>query len=237
MNTPTPNEMPRELLAGYADGELDPAHRAIVERQLAINPAAAGELQAQRDLSPANAALWERADPPEPTEKQWTDVSRAIGAGLAAQPRGPRWRGRAWAAAGLAAAGVAAAVAWIVLSSNLTRPPQNNSAPPEVVARPHIAPEPHTMAQAQASSGDDPLSDFPMLSMATDDDVILERVPDFPSGWLPVGRHPIAGVVMLATEEELRVAAFAPSAVWPPGGPKMITAPGDAPMIYAAKLR
>ena len=83
----------------------------------------------------------------------------------------------------------------------------------------------------------DPLEEFAVLLIATDDDVILERVPEFPTGWLPVGRHPVQGTVTLATEEELILAEFAPSRAWPVGGPKMTTAPGDAPMIYAAKPR
>jgi hypothetical protein len=76
-----------------------------------------------------------------------------------------------------------------------------------------------------------------VLAMATDDDVILDRVPEFPAGWLPVGRHPLQGIMTLATEEELLLAELGPSAAWPGGTPKMTTAPGDAPMIYAAKLR
>ena len=51
--------------------------------------------------------------------------------------------------------------------------------------------------------------------MATDDDVILFRVPEFTPGWLPVGLHPIPGVLTLATEEEVSVAEVAPNPAWP----------------------
>jgi hypothetical protein len=76
-----------------------------------------------------------------------------------------------------------------------------------------------------------------VLPIAANDDVVLERVPAFHTGWLPVGHHPLPGAVALASEDDLLIEEVAPSTIWPTGSPKMTTAPGDAPMIYAAKLR
>lgn len=233
MTTPPPNDFPRELLAAYADGELDEAARAAVERWLAVNPGAADDLRAQHDLSPANAALWERADPPQPSEARWEAARREVTRRVAAPEPLRRWRAGLWAAAGLAAAGVAAAVAWVAFRAGEPAPAPDAPARPELAARPAAAPAPREAGPA----ADDPLAGFAVLPMASDDDVVLDRVPEFPAGWLPVGRHPLQGVVTLASEQELVVAEFAPSPAWPTGGPKMTTGPGDAPMIYAGKLR
>jgi hypothetical protein len=242
MTTPTPNpdEFPRGLLAAYADGELDAEARAAVERWLAAHPDALDELQAQRELSPANAPLWERAEPPEPSEAQWAAVRRRIEDELDPPAHLPRrgWRAAAWAVAGLATAGVAAAVAWVAFGPTAPQPPKDDGKPVDVAKAPEVAPHPREAAAlAPAPRSVDPLAGFAVLPMATDADVSLDRVPEFPAGWLPVGRHPLSGVMVLATEEEVLLAEVAPSPAWPTGGPKMTTAPGDAPMIFAAKPR
>jgi hypothetical protein len=237
MTTPPPNDCPRELLAAYVDGELDAAARAAVERWLAEHPTAFSELQTQRDLSPANAALWERAEPPEPSEAEWVVVRREIEHRLTAPFPARRWRAGVWTLAGLATAGIAAAVAWVAFGPVNPPPPGDDPAPRELVQLPPAAPAPHEVARGDAPRTDDPLAGLDTLTMATDNDVVLDRVPEFPAGWLPVGRHPLQGILALASEEELRVAEFAPSSAWPLGGPRMTTAPGDAPMIYVARLK
>ncbi len=73
---PPPDDLPRELLAAYADGELDADGRAAVERWLADHPDELDDLQAQREFSPANRPLWGRALPPEPSEAVWKTVRR-----------------------------------------------------------------------------------------------------------------------------------------------------------------
>ena len=238
MTPPAPNDLPRELLAGYADKELDPAARAAVEQWLADHPAARDEVQAQRELSRDNTRLWERAEPPAPSESRWLSVRSEIERELSAPPPSRRWRAGAWAIAGLTAAGVAAAVAWIALGPAIPRQQKGDAVPVELAkALPNVAPAPREIEHAAAPHSIDPLAEFAMLPMATDDDVILERVPEFPAGWLPVGRHPLQGIMSLATVEELLLAEVTPSSAYPPGGPKMTTAPGDAPMIFAPKLR
>lgn len=245
MTTPAPptDEFPRELLAAYADGELDASARAQVERWLADHPEALNDLNAQRELSPANVPRWERAEPREPSAAEWAVARRQIEDRLNPAGGGPsRWRVATWTLAGLATAGVAAAVAWIAFAPNN---PQPRTSEPKAVelaqARPvgsEIAPHPREVADvAPAPRSHDPLAEFAVLPMASDEDVILDRVPNLAAGWLPIGRHPLPGLMILATEAEVHLAGVAPSPAWPTGGPKMTTAPGDAPMIYAAKLR
>jgi hypothetical protein len=65
--------------------------------------------------------------------------------------------------------------------------------------------------------------------MAGDDDVVLHRVPG--DGWLPVGEHPLPGMLALATASEVELDD--PDEVWP----SVTQSPKDAPMIFAAKPR
>jgi hypothetical protein len=238
---PSPDDFPHELLAAYADGELDADGRAAVERWLANNPDARDEMQTQRELSSANAPLWERAEPPEPSDEEWAVVHHRIETELNAPTRIPsRWRAATWTLVGLTvAASVAAAVIWIAQVPAPVAPRKNDPKAIEVAqARfPEVAPAPRAIELAPTQRSDDPLANFVVLPMATDDDVVLNRVPEFPAGWLPAGRHPLDGVMVLATEEELQLTEVAPNPAWLFGGPKMTTAPGDAPMIYAAKPR
>jgi len=233
MTTPPPNDLPRELLAAYVDGELDGESRARVERWLADHPESRDDLETQRALSPANAGLWERAEPPEPAQAHWRARFRAIEDQLAAPPLRRRWCAGIVALAGLATAGVAAAVAWVAFGPSTPTAPHRDARPPELVRALPRAPLP----REAVLQSEDPLADMAVLAMAEDDDVILERVPEFPAGWLPVGRNPLQGVMALASTEELLLAEVEPSAAWPTGAPKMITGPGDAPMIFAPKAR
>lgn len=236
MTTPPPNDFPRELLAAYVDGELDGDARARVERWLADHPDARDEVNAQRALSPANTGLWERADPPKPSEGKWSGCLGAVERRLEAPAAAPRWRAGVWAIAGLATMGVAAAVAWVAFGPATQPPPADELKPAELVHNLSRAPLPREKT-AMTAGPDDPLAGMTVLAVAGDNDVVLDRVPEFPGGWLPVGRHPLQGVLTLAGEEELLLAELGPSEAWPTGAPRMTTAPGDAPMIYAAKLR
>jgi hypothetical protein len=222
---PAPDDFPPELLAAYADGELDADTRAAVEGWLAAHPEARAALAAQREFSPANGLLWESAAPPEPSAAAWAAVRRGIGDRLDG-PAPARGRLR-WVVGGLAAAAVAASAAWLAFAP--VRVPEVRE-----VARvvPAVAPVPRA-----AEPPEDPLAAFAVLPMAGDDDVSLDRVPDTRAGWLPVGRHPLDGVLELVTADELEVEDADPSPAWPPGGPKLTAAPGDAPMIFAAKPR
>jgi len=76
-----------------------------------------------------------------------------------------------------------------------------------------------------------------VLPMATEAEVILDRVPDTRTGWLPIGRHPLGDTLLLATVEEFDFQEVDLSPIWPAGGQKLTSAPGHAPMIFAAKPR
>lgn len=234
MMPPMPNDVPREFLAGYADGELDPASRAAFEQWLAENAGAFEDLQTQREFSPANQLLWESAAPPEPSREQWTYVSGRIEARLGGQGRSRR-RAAAWTLAGLATAGIAATVAWFAFHPFRPAAPAPSETLEIVAILPAIAPAPREIANAAVPQLDNSLEEASVLEIATDADVILECMPEFSAGWIVSGRHPVDGPIVLATQEELLVAEFAAGTAWPPGGPKMTTAPGDAPMIFSAK--
>jgi hypothetical protein len=238
-DSPTPDPFPRELLAAYADGELDAEGRARVERWLADHPEALPELRAQRELSPANAGLWERAEPPEPTPGGWEAVRRGIADALdpshPSPPTRGRWRNAAWVLGGVVAAGVAAAVAWVAFGPDAPAP--QAPAPGLTAKLPRVAPE---VAPAPRDVSDEPpvlVPGFAVLPIATDDEVILERVPDLGVGFLPIGRHPLPPVLILATVSEVEVEDADPSPLWGNGLPKMTNAPGDIPMIFATKPR
>ncbi len=245
MTPPTnsaPDEFPRELLAAYADGELDADTRARVEHWLAEHPKALAELHAQREFSPANVPLWERAEPPEPSPAEWAAVRRGIDEELETAPtvhgRG-RWWVAAWTLGALATAGIAATVAWLAFNPAAPQPPNRGPKQPEVAklpppSGPEVAPPPRVVVPSPQLNT---IEGVAVLPMASDDDVILERVPETHTGWLPVGQHPFVGLMVLASAEEVLLEEVEPSPAWPPGGPKMTTAPGDAPMIFAAKPR
>ena len=75
----------------------------------------------------------------------------------------------------------------------------------------------------------DPLAEFGVLPMASAEEVVLHRVPG--DGRLPVGAHPLAGALALATAAEVELDD--PDEAWP----NLTAAPGSAPMIFAAKPR
>lgn len=241
---PAPDGFPPELLAGYADGELDAATRAAVEQWLADNPEGLSELSGQHAFSRANAALWEQARPPEPSPAAWAAARRAIDDALATPPARPTRSRRAAVLVAACAAGLTGlAGAWVLTGWSFPRPGAVRPGPAEVVPvakapeRGPAAPEPAPAPRAVTPPRTDPLAEFAVLPMATDDDVVLERVPDTGSGWLPVGRHPLPGVLVLASPEEVDLQDVDPSPAWPTGRPAMTTAPGDAPMIFALLRR
>ena len=88
----------RELLAAYADGELDQATRDRVEAWLAESPAARDALEAQRSLSRHNRAFWRAAAAPGVSEGNWSRlfgrVQDALDAPMPATPppNPRRWR-------------------------------------------------------------------------------------------------------------------------------------------------
>lgn len=159
----------------------------------------------------------EVARPSEPTDAQWDAVRRAIHARLQNAPaparEGKRWRGRALVAGAAVLATVAASVLWFALAPVAVKNDVAESRP--VPPAPDVQP--------------DPLAEFAVLPIAAADEVDLRRVPG--SGVLPVGADPLPDVLVLATAREVELDD--PDSAWPVVAP----APGDAPMIFAAKPR
>jgi hypothetical protein len=243
MNVPSPDEFSKELLAAYADGELDADGRALVERELADHPEARDDLRAQRELSATNTVLWEAAGPPEPTSAAWGVVRREIEAELNSpepqtvdRSRGLRVAG--WLTAGLTMSAAAAAALWLSFASTVPQPRIEPHKPAALASNldtyPEIAPAPRIRDEEA-----DALAAIAVLPIPTDDEVVLDRVPDLEGGWLPVGRHPVPGIISLVTVEELTLEEdVSPSRALPTNvSPKMTTTAGDVPMIYAAKPR
>src|SRR5262249_58779212 len=75
-----------ELLAAYADGELDAAGRARVEAWLAEHPEARAELENQRKLSRSNSKLWHASGPQSPGERSWSRLFRRVHMALKSRP-------------------------------------------------------------------------------------------------------------------------------------------------------
>lgn len=222
---PGPEGMRPELLAAYADGELDPATHAAVERWLAAHPHARNELLTQRQLSPANWPFWQKAEPPLPSHETWNELGSRIAAAVRHDPfprpaldRSRRRVGLRFAA-GVAATAAALAVVWFA-----ARPPSSPpSLPQPEVARGELTPvTPHDVAP------------FPIASAS---DVEIQRVTAMDRSALPVGELPFGGAFVLATEEDVAVEGIDEHPYWPSGGPVVVPNPGDSPMIYVTRPR
>jgi hypothetical protein len=164
--------------------------------------------------------------PREPSDAQWEAVRVRIHARVK-RAHEPAPRRSIWFRVGVAAAAAlvaAAAGAWVAV--HFTAPRENPQPQERVKAGP--APSPQSQPVADEVTPD-PLAGFAVLPMASADDVVLHRVPG--DGWLPVGDHPLAGGVSLATADDVRLDD--PDESWPDVAP----APGFAPMIFAAKPR
>ena len=206
-----------DVLAAYVDGELDPAARAVVERWLAAHPQMMDEVQAQRQFSPDNWPLWQQVEPPFPKEAAWDAVREAVHRGLDSPPmpapvreRIARRRTGVFLAGGVAV--VVAALGFIAILGNPFTP-SHQSDLPEFVPN-------------------DLLTEYAVLPLATDADLDIDRIAGSSQG-LIVGDPPLA----LASEGDIQLAEVEPHPAWPGGSPKMTTAPGDMPMIFAARLR
>lgn len=235
MTAPGPPDLPGpwpDVLAAYADGELDAPARAAVERWLAAHPRARAAVRAQKQLSPDNWPLWQQAEPPLPTEATWAAVRELVADAVhspvtPAAPSEPGW----WRRTGVyfsggVAAFVAAGLLFATIGQLFFPPPP----PPEPLTAPEVA-------FGSVVEGDDPLAGVAVLPVANAGDVDIHRVAGNGGGWLPVGEPPLAGPLALAGEGDVQLEGAEPHPAWPDGPPRITTAPGDAAMIFAAGPR
>ena len=87
MNTPRPHNLPPELLAGYADGELNAADADRVQRWLAMDLDAAADLETQQNLGPSAFGLWQTTEPADPGSLAWNRLHDGIRIGIQRQAR------------------------------------------------------------------------------------------------------------------------------------------------------
>ncbi len=90
-----------------------------------------------------------------------------------------------WLAASAVLTASAAALAWVSFQAPTPQPPPVQQGPDVVEVKPTAPPT----TTPPAVESPDPLAEFAVLPMATNDDVVLHRVPG--DGWLPVGEHPL----------------------------------------------
>jgi hypothetical protein len=197
-----------ELLAAYADGELDgsPALCRRLEGWLAAHPEAAAEVAAQRRLR----HLWDAAAPPEPGEDAWEAARAAVAEHLSRAAAAARARAavRRWlfvAGGGLAAS---VAVVWLTLAL-LSR-----EGPPQT-AQQHRPPAPMTLQP---------------LPVATEDEIEILSVEGDDTGTLVVGDEPVRQSMVLAESGEVAVINMVPDVQLDArGSPMFLARDGDAP--------
>jgi anti-sigma factor RsiW len=236
MSASSPDSFFKPLLAAYADCELDESTRQRVEQWLSAHPEALQELRAQQEFAPSNGPLWEAVEPVQPGAGHWATVRERIAREVASAPRVKSHATRrfGWLRGIIAAGGAAAAVAWLAIALTAPNPQPDRPAAGAQASAPHssaeLAPAPRTL--------NNPIGDYAVIPLAAEEDVVLDRVPDLQGGWLPIGQHPVPGVLTLATEDDVLLEDVSPNPAWPvDAGPRMTMTPGDAPMIYAAKSR
>jgi hypothetical protein len=168
-----------ELLAAYADGELDAAGRAYVEAWLAEHPEALAELESQRKLSRTNADLWQSSSPPSPGERSWSRLLVRVHTALTNRPataeptrRASRFR------YGTAILATAAAALFVI---GLYRPGD----PVPVVP-----------------SSDD---DDTVLVLADPADIDIQSIQNVDTELLVIGQPPLAGQVVLAAAGDIQL--------------------------------
>jgi len=202
--TPSP-----ELLAAYADGELDDrpylAHRRQqIEAWLAQHPEAAAVLDANAELS----RLWTATTPVEPPPPAWAAVWTRIEQ-APKRVKSKRWSAALWLA-GVAAFGAAAAVLFVVL-----REPSGGTVPegtsPQAQAKPlPKLDQPPDGAGGKVSNNAAvperlPAEEPEVLQVATSDEVEILRIAGADIDTLVVGRLPVVGPIILLTSQEVEV--------------------------------
>jgi hypothetical protein len=188
MNSTYPNGWTpsAELLAAFADGELDhrPALRCQVEKWLADHPSAAADVEAQREL----ARLLAMTAPSEPAPEVWADMWRRTTETPLRQPR-------RWPTGALIAGLTAAAVAVMVLLPMTRQPSQISNQQPQVNPG---EPEPPVIV---ADALPERLQVFPVLRA---DEVEILQIAGADTDTVVIGHVPAAEPLMLLHVNEFQ---------------------------------
>jgi hypothetical protein len=219
-----------EMLAAYADGELDHRphlreRRRQIEAWLAKHPEAC-DLEAQMELS----RLWTLTTPAEPSPVTWAKVWSRV-EHTPQRLKLKRWPAALWLA-GIAAMGAAAAVLIVLLQSIPSErdglaqdnPPaalmvKLRQVPPRRLAvdamdQQRVANRVEALRRpvgdgqfvsTPARPGCRPGETFDVLQVATSDEVEILHIAGADIGTLVVGRIPLVGPMVLLTPEEVDV--------------------------------
>lgn len=222
----------RAYLAAYAEGQLEGASREQVERWLAQHPQAWAEVQQQQALGHALREMMAATAPDDPSPSVWEAIGLRIqeacapAPGAASPRRWPRLRLRsAGLAAGVVAVGLLLAGLWWFHSP--TRDPAGEPSAEKtqdlltqgVISESSLPPAPRETAS---------ISPLPLASEA---DVLLERVPNMGEGWLPIGRPPLEGPLTLARQEDIEVIDLVIHPSEQAGIPPLVYWEGGVPML------
>jgi hypothetical protein len=200
-----------QLLAAYADGELDgPDCQALkeqVESWLAELPEASAELKSLRRLERA----WRVTTPADPGEDAWNVLRARLRERLAVAASGQsgwrRWL--AWGGGGLSAA----AVLWLALNLFWSRPAPKPAAPgPQT-------PAPNEMA------------DVVPWPVVTEKEVEILHIEGADAETLVVGALPVEGPMVLAGPGDITLKSVQPAR--PDNMVPGVFLEGSAPMIWA----
>jgi hypothetical protein len=213
----------RELLAAYADGELDQRPhlanvRHKIEHWLASHPEAAAELEAQMALG----RVWAATTPVEPAPAQWAKVWQRVQR-VPGPRKLPRWPAALWLA-GVAAVGAAAAVLFVLLVQPPAAPDNPQTPSPQAGEAHQRRNKQATVPAASAGADNDaqeqdavPTSfgparpgrrhreTFDVLEVATADEIEIVRIAGADTGTLVVGQPPLVGTMILLTPREVEV--------------------------------
>jgi hypothetical protein len=214
----------RELLAAFADGELETPSQARLCREiedwLARHPEAAAELDAQHELRQLMAATTPVEPPPAAWLRVWWRVLRAP------PPRRRRLTPGLWVAGLLAGCAAAVVAAILLLGPGRDQSPvvqhERDSPPvksaPERPLVPKLPGDSVVVTSPQAKAGD-------VLEVATSEEVEIMRVAGADTDTLVIGQLPLVGPIILLQPHEVDLRA-------PANDPARPEVRGSLPMIW-----
>jgi hypothetical protein len=173
------DDLPPELLAAYADGELPPAECRRVEAWLAAHPEARADIEAQRRL----ARLFDESAPPPPADERWAEALARVRQRL--DEPAPRRRRAAMVAAllGLAAALLLALVLKYPRGGGPAGPPERPRPADEDVWPVASAADVEILSMDDRDRGALVVGEPPVnepMELLTENEVKVNKLPDGP---------------------------------------------------------